>query len=154
MCDGYGERAHTRVCEAVSCQVVALNKPHVTHGTSVRFHTWMHRALRYYFCSSHSNWKFKVQYIHLCFKFNHSFQSMQSFTGGFRRKNKGDVFSNHFFFYYVFFKRFSPQPQHITWADDCSLNGKNIPSHPDFWKSNLTWKQYFTYISLCMTTSI
>jgi len=38
-CHGHGARTHTRMSEAVSRQVVTLNKPHVTHGASKRFHT-------------------------------------------------------------------------------------------------------------------
>ena len=36
---GYYQLAHTHMSEAVSRQVVALKKPLVTHGASVRFHT-------------------------------------------------------------------------------------------------------------------
>ena len=39
-----GERVHTHMSEAVSRQVVALKKPLVTHGASVRLHPYTHRA--------------------------------------------------------------------------------------------------------------
>lgn len=34
----------TRMYEAVSLKVVTLEKTHVAHGASIRFHAWMHRA--------------------------------------------------------------------------------------------------------------
>lgn len=45
MGEGYGRGTHTRVSEAVSLQVVTLNKSHVTHGTSIRLHPYTHRAM-------------------------------------------------------------------------------------------------------------
>ena len=49
---GYSRRVHTHMSEAVSCQVVALKKPLVTHGASVRFHSYTHRAAMYHYCAS------------------------------------------------------------------------------------------------------
>ena len=36
---GINRHTHTHMSEAVSRQVLALKKPLVTHGASVRFHT-------------------------------------------------------------------------------------------------------------------
>ena len=41
---GYYQLAHTHMSEAVSRQVVALKKPLVTHGASVRLHPYTHKA--------------------------------------------------------------------------------------------------------------
>lgn len=40
--NGHGEGTHTRMSEFVSLQVVTLEKPHVTHGTSKWLHPYTH----------------------------------------------------------------------------------------------------------------
>lgn len=59
--NGYGKGTHTRMSEFVSLQVVTLEKPHVTHGTSKWLHPYTHRAYNYsaYISSKTSKNNFK-----------------------------------------------------------------------------------------------
>ena len=38
-----GKQTHTSMSEAVSCQMVTLEEPHVTHGASVWLHPYTHK---------------------------------------------------------------------------------------------------------------